>query len=422
MHFLLVRARATRARMLGAMRRLLIVVSVTVFADTMLFSAIVPLIPCLTDTYDLSKLDAGLLVGRLRRRGGARGDPLRAARVADRAEAHRHHRAARARALDTRVRLRLLGRRRSGLRASSRGSRARSRGRAPSPGSRSRRRASDAGRLLGTVFSFAVLGFIVGPAVGAIARAGFDSRRHSSRSRSLTVARRRASPLRSRPGARTCDIPMRFAEPCATAASSRAVWLTVVPALFLGVVDLLVPLSLDDADWGTVAIAATFIVAALVEVALAPADRRLQRPPRAPLHRSGRDSLLLVGRSGRASRCRPLRMLIACWSSAASIAASVIYTPSTALDLRSCRGERDTAGARLRLHEHRLGRGSHDRSCRGGALAGALGDPAPYILCAGSPSQRSSSSAARASWRDPLSVTSRTGARRPADVRSPQIM
>ena len=49
--------------MLDVVRRLLIVVSVTVFADTMLFSAIVPLIPSLTDHYDLSKLGAGLLVG-----------------------------------------------------------------------------------------------------------------------------------------------------------------------------------------------------------------------------------------------------------------------------------------------------------------------------------------------------------------------
>ena len=45
------------------MRRLLVLVSVIVFADTMLFSAIIPLIPMFADDYGLSKLQAGLLVG-----------------------------------------------------------------------------------------------------------------------------------------------------------------------------------------------------------------------------------------------------------------------------------------------------------------------------------------------------------------------
>ena len=45
------------------MRRLLILVSVVVFADTMLFSAIIPLLPVFVDDYGLSKLEAGLLVG-----------------------------------------------------------------------------------------------------------------------------------------------------------------------------------------------------------------------------------------------------------------------------------------------------------------------------------------------------------------------
>jgi len=44
-------------------RRLLILVSVVVFADTMMFAAIIPLIPVFADDYGLSKLQAGLLVG-----------------------------------------------------------------------------------------------------------------------------------------------------------------------------------------------------------------------------------------------------------------------------------------------------------------------------------------------------------------------
>ena len=40
------------------MRRLLVLVSVIVFADTMLFSAIIPLVPVFVDDYELSKLQA----------------------------------------------------------------------------------------------------------------------------------------------------------------------------------------------------------------------------------------------------------------------------------------------------------------------------------------------------------------------------
>ena len=48
--------------MLVPMRRLLAVVCATVFADAMLFSAIVPLVPALSDSYNLSKTGAGVLV------------------------------------------------------------------------------------------------------------------------------------------------------------------------------------------------------------------------------------------------------------------------------------------------------------------------------------------------------------------------
>ena len=60
----LVRRRTARARRrLGAVRRLLVLVSVIVFVDTMLFGAIIPLVPGFADDFGLSKLQAGLLVG-----------------------------------------------------------------------------------------------------------------------------------------------------------------------------------------------------------------------------------------------------------------------------------------------------------------------------------------------------------------------
>ena len=56
-------------------------------------------------------------------------------------------------------------------------------------------------------------------------------------------------------------------------------WLNTLPALFFGVLDVLVPLRLDDAGYGAIAIAAVFVTAGLVEVVVNPivgrvSDRR----------------------------------------------------------------------------------------------------------------------------------------------------
>ena len=45
------------------MRRVLVVTGTIVFLDAMLFGAIIPLLPAFADTYDLTKLEAGALLG-----------------------------------------------------------------------------------------------------------------------------------------------------------------------------------------------------------------------------------------------------------------------------------------------------------------------------------------------------------------------
>ena len=45
------------------MRRLVAVISAIVFLDAMLFGALIPLVPAYVDDFDLSKLQAGMLVG-----------------------------------------------------------------------------------------------------------------------------------------------------------------------------------------------------------------------------------------------------------------------------------------------------------------------------------------------------------------------
>ena len=361
--------------MLDAMRRLLAVVSITVFTDTMLFSAIVPLIPILTDTYELSKLEAGILVAAYGAGAVVAGIPsgLLASRIGPKRT----------------VIIGLIVLALSTL-AFSFGSSAFELGAARfTQGIASAVTWSGAlawltlttprehrGKMLGIVFSFAVLGFIVGPAIGAIAELG-SARWTFIAIALITVAV--AALAASFPAGRTdTRHPHALRRTVRDVNFLSAVWLTVVPALMLGVVDLLVPLALDDADWGTVAIAATFIVAALIEVALAPSiggfsDRRGRLAPiRAGL------VLLVIAAVGLAAATSPY--LIAVLVTGASIAASVIYTPSTALISDRAEAGKIPQALAFGFMNSSWALGVMIGPALGGALAGALGDPAPYIL------------------------------------------
>ena len=364
--------------MLGVMRRLLVVVSVTVFADTMLFSAIVPLIPSLTDDYDLSKLGAGLLVGAYG--AGAMLGGIPAGLLASRIGPKRTviiglvtlATATLAFAFGSSTTGLGVARFVQGVASAVTWSGALAWLTLATP--RERR-----GKALGVVFSFAVLGFIVGPAVGAVGeltsvRATFIAIAFATLLVAFLTASFPAGPadVRHPDALRRTVRDINFLS---------AVWLTVVPALFLGVVDLLVPLSLDSADWGTVAIAATFIVAALAEVALAPSiggfsDRRGRLAPiRAGL-------LLLIGIAlGFAIIASPL--LVAVMVAGGSVAASVIYTPSTALVSDRAEANQIPQALAFGFMNAAWATGVMIGPVVGGALAGAIGDPAPYVLCAG---------------------------------------
>ena len=137
------------------------------------------------------------------------------------------------------------------------------------------------GQTLGTAFGFAVLGFIVGPAIGAVAELTSVEVVFGGIAVLLGLVALAAASFPA--GRREVQHPQALRRALRDIGFLAAVWLTLVPALFFGVLDVLVPLSLDDSGWGAVAIAATFIVAGLVEVALGPEDRGDQRPARAPL-------------------------------------------------------------------------------------------------------------------------------------------
>ena len=236
------------------------------------------------------------------------------------------------------------------------------------------------GQLLGTVFGIAVLGAILGPMVGAVAklvglRAGFTGIGVIA----LAPRRRRIPAAAPRAGAHRAAAPCvgRFADPAFVA----GLWLNALPALFFGVLDVLAPLALDAGGYGAVAIGAVFLVAGLIETALNPllgrlSDRRGRLLPdplgarrvdrrRDPARRSpttpGRRSPCSrsQARCRSAASTRPGIALVSDRAEIAALAQGLAF------------GVMNTAWAAGALVGPTLG----------GGLADLLGDAAPYLLC-----------------------------------------
>lgn len=254
------------------MRKLVALVSIVVFADTMLFGALVPLIPDYAASLGLSKTQAGLLLAAYGAGALLGGIPsgLLAARIGPR------------RAVVSGLVLLsvmtvlfafasaglLLGLARFGQGFASALSWNGALSLITVETDRKRR-----GELLGTVFGFAILGYIVGPIVGAAAEVT------SIRLAFCTVAviALGLAVLTSR--VPTTQPRHDDASPAWQALADPrflgGLWITFLPALFFGVVEILTPLRLSDAGWGAVAIAAVFVGSGLTEVVAAPIIGRL---------------------------------------------------------------------------------------------------------------------------------------------------
>ena len=361
--------------MLVAVRRLLLVVSVTVFADTMLFSAIVPLIPSLTDTYDLSTLEAGILVAAYGAGAVVGGIPsgLIAARIGPKRTAVSGllvlAGATLAFSLGSSALSLEIARFGQGVASAITWSGALAWLTLATP--RDQR-----GRAVGFVFSMAVLGFIVGPAIGAVAEL------RSIRGTFVAIAIATvlvAAFAASFPAGRTdAQPPNALRRTLRSTSFLTAIWLVTVPSLFLGVIDLLVPLSLDAADWGTIAIATTFIIAALSEVLLAPviggfSDRHGRLVP-------VRAGLFLLGAIGLAFALLDSPFVVAALVTGAAIAASLIYSPSAALISDRAEEAEIPQALAFGFMNTAWAAGIMLGPALGGAIAETFGDAVPYVL------------------------------------------
>ena len=359
------------------MRRVLVVTGTIVFLDTMLFGAIIPLLPAFADSYDLTKLEAGallgaygagalvggipggLLVGRI---GPKRGLLLGLSVLALSSLAF---------ALAGGPVALGLARFAQGVSSATTWAGALAWVATVTP--RERR-----GQALGTVFGVAVLGFVVGPMFGGVAhlvgiRGSFAGVALVAALLALVLAPLEPAPLEQRrPGA--------IARALRDRAFVGGLWLNTLPALFFGVLDVLVPLLLDDAGYGAIAIAAVFVTAGLVEVVVNPLVGRVsdRRGRLLPVRVSLAASIVVA--CAIAFATQPL--VVAALVVAASVSFGGFYTPGMALVADRADRAGLPQGIGFGVTNSAWAAGALMGPAVGGALAQAFGDAVPYLICA----------------------------------------
>jgi MFS family permease len=356
-------------------RRLLVLVSAIIFVDTLLFSALTPLVPGYADEFDLSKSGVGLLVGAYGAGALFGGIPggLAAARVGPK-------RAvvggllllgvaclafATADSAATLAGARFV----QGLSSTATWAGALTWISVAAP--RDRR-----GEVIGTAFGASVLGAILGPAFGGLAEhAGI-------RTSFITVAVLVfVFAVLSTLAESTRTEPVTL-EGLGLALRDRrflgGLWLNMLPAMLFGLLIVLVPLALDDAGWTTVAIAAVFFGAGLVEVCLNPflgrfSDRvgRLL-PIRFALVASVAVALALAAASGPV-----LITLLVC---AASVGFGGLFTPGMALASHRADTVGLAQGLAFGVMNTAWALGELLGPTGGGVLADSYGDAVPYVV------------------------------------------
>ena len=344
--------------------------------DTSAYAAITPLLPSLSDEYGLDKGEAGTLSAAYPR-ARCCSPPGRLADLAHRAQADADRRAGHARARQPRVR----------------------------PGGQhghADRRALPAGRGAAAMWAGA-LAWLVGWPPRAPRRGDRGGDRGGHRGRAGRARARRGrrrdehravfgayvavplamiawavripgAPLGRRAGAGRGGAAVR------DAVMRRGMWMMALPALGFGLINVLVPLRLDDLGAGAAVIAAAFLGAVALEALMSPivgrmADRRAAILPGA--HRPG-------GRRARAgaAAASPQRGPGRAGRGVRRAAAGDAVGPGDGAALRGGRGARPGRGARLRPGQPGLGAGATVGAGGGGALAKATDDVVPYLVVA----------------------------------------
>lgn len=241
------------------------------------------------------------------------------------------------------------------------------------------------GTTIGRALSAAVAGLLVGPALGALARAigpGVPFGAVAALGVALAWAawRTPVAPLGRGPaaGSAAARQPLRMA--LGSARVRTGVALVGMVALVFGAVEVLAPLQLDRLGASGVAIGAVFLVAAAIEVGLQVVTGRVA-------DRRGRRLPLLVGLAGTAVFLAlvplPDRVLVLGVVVAVGCAVcGIVNTPAMALISDGTADVRVEQGFGFALSQLMWATGQVVGAVGGGALAARAGDALPYLLLA----------------------------------------
>jgi MFS family permease len=360
------------------MRRLVLFVSCVVFTDTMFYAAITPLLPSLSDKYELSKTGAGILAaaypagtllgslpgGWMASRFGVRQTVLAGLSLLVAASITF--------AFAQSVLVLDVARFAQGLggAASWAGAFGWLIGAAP----RERR-----GELIGTALAAAVAGALFGPVLGAAADGlgqgpVFGAVAATGVAMMIWAARMESA----QPGAATSFRTL--VRSLADRRVGAGMWLTTLPSVLFGTVAVLGPLRMDELGAGTAAIAAAFLVGAALEATIAPIVGRLA-------DRRGRLIPSVIGVAGGA-----LAMLVLPWPEDALVlgvlivlagpAIGILYTPAMAMLSDGAEAFGVAQGFAFALVNLAWGTGQAVGDAGSARLADAVGDHVPYLILA----------------------------------------
>jgi MFS family permease len=157
-------------------------------------------------------------------------------------------------------------------------------------------------------------------------------------------------------------------------------WLFLLPALFAGVIDVLVPLRLDELGASGVAVGAAFLVAALVEAGISPLAGRSS-------DRRGRLAPIRLGLAGSAAMAvllpLPATALLSALALVAAVAAlGMFWAPAMALVSDASERAGLDQGLAFGLSNLAWSGGILIGSAAGGAVAEATADAVPYAALA----------------------------------------
>jgi MFS family permease len=234
------------------------------------------------------------------------------------------------------------------------------------------------GELIGTAMGAAVFGALFGPVVGALAAAVGRAAVFSAVAALALALAALTTMIETRPPEVPSAVALRRA--LVSPAFRGGLALLAFASLLAGVLSVLAPLHLAAAGWGPTAIGAVWLIGAAIEATQSRVIGRLSDrrgalvPVRWALIAGAAVSLVLTVALGAV----PYALLVV----VASVAYGVLFTPAFALIANGADQARLAQGMAFGMMNAAWALGAMAGPAAGGAIAGAIGERAPFIIVA----------------------------------------